>query len=92
MDFNDWEDIFTGKIPRSLEEFEEIHTWHHELLSTPMDDWDLKERNLILEDEILGNTIKLTLNNFMSENQLGIHMIDRFGPKEENIKFLDFSI
>jgi len=73
----EWKDILEGKYPWNYKDFMSVANWMHELKQKPLDDWDLKERGLLLEDE--QGCRKITINNFLPENQLGIFMMKNFG-------------
>jgi hypothetical protein len=71
--------IIEGKIPWNYEDFCKIAEWYHKLKETPKDDWDLKERGILLKDK--DKISKITINNFASENQLAFYMLKEYGKE-----------
>ena len=48
MSSYDEEALRKGTVPWSAEECAEVMEWYHGVVTTPKDDWDLKERGFLL--------------------------------------------
>jgi hypothetical protein len=81
-------DMGRGIVPWNMEEYLETAQWYHNLKSKPQDEWDLKETGFNLKAG--KGTQKITLNKFNSMNQLGLFMIDRFGPEVSKYQIFRF--
>lgn len=83
MDLADnWNDVIKGNVKWPFEEFQEIYSWYGNLHDKPRDDWDLKKRGLTLIDEEDEKEYDITFNPFMPMNQLGFHMVKKFGEEK----------
>lgn len=81
-------DMGRGTVPWKMEEYLETARWYHDLNSKPQDEWNLKEIGFNLKDD--KGTQKVTLNKFNSMNQLGLFMIERFGPEVSKYQIFRF--
>jgi hypothetical protein len=71
-----------GLIPWSVAEWNKAAKWEMEMMQKPRDDWDLKERGLILVDDETGEKLRITFNPFIIENQLSMYFIQRYKKHE----------
>ncbi len=71
-----------GLIPWSTAGWNEAARWEMEMMDKPRDDWDLKERGLILVDDSTGEKMKIIFNPFVIENQLSRYFIQRYKKHE----------
>lgn len=74
----DWDTFTRGTMPWNADECLEVMRWYHNLQGTPKDDWDLRERSLLLKLEETGKVQKVQFNQFQPLNQLGFYMAQRY--------------
>lgn len=77
-DPEDWDRVFSGEIPWSLEELMDAIERAGSLLDTPHDDWDRRERGLIMLDGETGERSKLVFNPDVLDNQIAHFLMSRF--------------
>jgi hypothetical protein len=75
----DREAVMKGTVPWSATECAEVIEWYHKTVTTPKDDWDLRERGFVLRDD-RGKASGFKLNMLQPINQLGFYMAKRYAP------------
>ena len=81
MDFLDRPDM-NGSIPWKFEEFIEVMDWYQDMISKPIDDWNLKRLGLnIAKDD--GSVSRLEFNTRIPEYQLQVHLMEKYDGQDK---------
>lgn len=74
-----------GRIPWTVDEYMAVLAERRRLDKTPHDDWDRRERGMLLEDRETGVVQKFVFNPDVMENQIGHFVCQRYKDKPRHI-------